>query len=66
MSNPSPGFIRVKLLELDPPPKTKKTTIMDPFCAVTIKEMIKLDEKAKSNGFKYFFLYIKNYELKNK
>lgn len=50
-NNSAPGFIRIKLLELDPPPKTKKATIMDPFCAVTIKEMVKnTDEKTKTNG----------------
>ena len=39
-SNMNPGFIRIKLLELDPPP-TKIVSLLDPFCAVNIKELIK-------------------------
>ena len=36
--NMNPGFIRIKLLELDPPPT--KILSLDPFCAVNIKELI--------------------------
>ena len=36
----NPGFIRIKLLELDPPP-AKIISSIDPFCAVNIKELIK-------------------------
>lgn len=38
-----PGFIRVKLLELDPAPsnlKLSKAAPLDPFCAVNIKESL--------------------------
>jgi hypothetical protein len=41
-AGPKPGFIRVKLIELDPPPdsllKLRDTTI-EPYCMINIKEM---------------------------
>jgi hypothetical protein len=65
-----PGFIRVKLIELDPPPhissnlndsarsassKSNSTNnsaslLIDPICAVNIKETIKSKNKHKSNN----------------
>ena len=43
----NPGFIRIKLIQLDPAPtETAEKTL---FCAVNIKQLIKDD--AKSNNF---------------
>jgi hypothetical protein len=54
-NNANPGFIRVKLLELDPPPT--KIISLDPFCAVNIKELI-LSSPTKSDNSKFFFFYL--------
>jgi len=70
MHQSKPGFIRVKLIELDPPPhissnlndsarsassKSNSTNnsaslLIDPICAVNIKEMVKSKNKHKPNG----------------
>jgi hypothetical protein len=70
MHQAKPGFIRVKLIELDPPPhissslndsarsassKSNSTNnsaslLIDPICAVNIKEMVKSKNKQKSNS----------------
>lgn len=48
-----PGFIRIKLIELDPPPDsiiiqgTVSAIQIEPYCMVNIKEMVKRTSKKK-------------------
>ena len=56
-SNVKPGFIRLKLIELEPPPdsllqpqsKNYYLEPVEPYCEVNIKELIKLESRRKKN-----------------
>jgi hypothetical protein len=45
-----PGFIRVKLIELDPPPNLiPENLVLEPYCIVNVKELVALSSTSRQN-----------------